>query len=76
MPRVLGCEPLTDKDVAEMAGASGALGAAHAASAVSHAFVAAGILTSLASLVAFAVLPHAREFVPKLRLNPMAMPAH
>jgi EmrB/QacA subfamily drug resistance transporter len=58
------------------AGASGALGAAHAASAVSHAFVAAGILTSLASLVAFAVLPHAREFVPKLRLNPIAIPAH
>src|SRR5207247_6819945 len=25
VPRVLGCEPLTDKDVAEMAGASGAL---------------------------------------------------
>jgi EmrB/QacA subfamily drug resistance transporter len=58
------------------AGASGALGAAHAASAVSHAFVAAGILTSLASLVAFAVLPHARDFVPKLRLNPVAIPAH
>ena len=58
------------------AGASGALGAAHAASAVSHAFVAAGVLTSLASLIAFAVLPHAREFVPKLRLNPLAMPAH
>jgi EmrB/QacA subfamily drug resistance transporter len=58
------------------AGSSGALGAAHAASAVSHAFVAAGILTSLASLVAFAVLPHARDFVPKLRLNPIAMPAH
>jgi EmrB/QacA subfamily drug resistance transporter len=58
------------------AGASGALGAAHAASAISHAFVAAGILTSLASLVAFAVLPHARDFVPKLRLNPIAMPAH
>jgi EmrB/QacA subfamily drug resistance transporter len=58
------------------AGASGALGAAHAASAVSHAFVAAGILTSLASLVAFAVLPHARDFVPKLHLNPVAMPAH
>jgi EmrB/QacA subfamily drug resistance transporter len=58
------------------AGASGAFGAAHAASAVSHAFVAAGILTSLAGLVAFAVLPHARDFVPKLRLNPIAMPAH
>ena len=24
----------------------------------------------------FAVLPHAREFVPKLRLNPLAMPVH
>ena len=58
------------------AGASGALGAAYAASAISHAFVAAGILTSLASLVAFALLPHARDFVPKLRLNPIAMPAH
>jgi EmrB/QacA subfamily drug resistance transporter len=58
------------------AGASGALGAVHAASAISDAFVAAGILTSLASLVAFAVLPHARDFVPKLRLNPLAMPAH
>jgi EmrB/QacA subfamily drug resistance transporter len=58
------------------AGASGALGAAHAASAVSHAFIAAGILTSLASVVAFVVLPHARDFVPKLRLNPIAIPVH
>src|SRR4051794_24009429 len=58
------------------AGATGALGAAHAAAAISHAFVAAGILTSLASLIAFAVLPHARDFVPKLRLNPTAVPAH
>ena len=58
------------------AGASGVVGAAHAASAISHAFVAAGILTGLASLVAFAVLPHARDFVPKLRLNPIAIPAH
>ena len=33
-----------------------------------------GSSTSLASLVAFAVLPHARDFVPKLRLNPPAMP--
>ena len=32
--------------------------------------------TALASLVAFAVLPHARDFVPKLRLNPQAMPIH
>jgi EmrB/QacA subfamily drug resistance transporter len=58
------------------AGAGGALGGAQAASAISHAFVAGGILTSLASLVAFALLPHARDFVPKLRLNPVAMPVH
>jgi EmrB/QacA subfamily drug resistance transporter len=58
------------------AGATGALSGAQAAAAISHAFVAAGILTSLASLIAFAVLPHARDFVPKLRLNPAAMPVH
>ncbi len=59
-----------------IAAGAGALGGAHAAAAISHAFVAAGILTSLASLTAFAVLPHARDFVPKLRLSPIAMPAH
>ena len=58
------------------AGATGALGGAQAAAGNSHAFVAAGVLASLASLVAFAVLPHARDFVPKLRLNPVAMPVH
>ena len=58
------------------AGATGALGGAQAASGIAHAFVAAGLLTSVASLVAFAVLPHARDFVPKLRLNPHAMPIH
>ena len=58
------------------AGATGALGGAQAAAGISHAFVAAGVLTSVASLVAFAVLPHARDFVPKLRLNPSAMPVH
>ncbi len=58
------------------AGATGALGGAHAAAGISHAFVAAGVLTSVASLVAFAILPHARDFVPKLRLNPQTMPVH
>ena len=58
------------------AGATGALGGAQAAAGISHAFVAAGVLTSLASLVAIAVLPQARDFVPKLRLNPAAMPVH
>jgi MFS family permease len=58
------------------AGATGALGGAHAASGIAHAFLAAGILTSVASLVALAVLPQARTFLPKLRLNPHAMPTH
>jgi EmrB/QacA subfamily drug resistance transporter len=59
-----------------IAAGSGALGGAQAASAISHAFVAAGILTTLASITAFAVLPHARHFLLKLRLNPAAMPVH
>jgi EmrB/QacA subfamily drug resistance transporter len=58
------------------AGAGGALSGAQAAGAISHAFVAAGILASLASITAFVVLPHARHFLPKLRLNPSAMPVH
>ena len=37
---------------------------------------AAALLASAASLVALAVLPTARHFVPKLRSNPLAMPAH
>ena len=58
------------------ASATGAVGGAHAAAGISHAFIAAGVLTALASLVAFFVLPHARDFIPKLRLNPGAMPIH
>jgi EmrB/QacA subfamily drug resistance transporter len=57
-------------------GATAGLGGAHAASGIAHAFVAAGILASVASLVAFAVLPQARHFLPKLQLNPVAMPVH
>jgi EmrB/QacA subfamily drug resistance transporter len=57
-------------------GATGALGGAHAASGIAHAFVAAGILASVASLVALAVLPRARHFLPKMQLNPQAMPIH
>jgi EmrB/QacA subfamily drug resistance transporter len=59
-----------------IAAGSGAAGGLHAASAIAHAFVAAGILASLASIAAFVVLPHARAFLPKLRLNPSAMPVH
>jgi EmrB/QacA subfamily drug resistance transporter len=59
-----------------IAAGSGALGGAQAASAISHAFVAAGLLASLASITALFVLPHAAQFLPKLRLNAAAMPVH
>jgi EmrB/QacA subfamily drug resistance transporter len=59
-----------------IAAGSGAVAGPQAASGIAHAFVAAGLLAGVASLVAFAVLPHARHFVPKLRLNPSAMPIH
>ena len=58
------------------ASATGAIGGGAAAAGISHAFIAAGLLTTVAGLVAFLILPHARDFVPKLRLNPSAMPVH
>jgi EmrB/QacA subfamily drug resistance transporter len=59
-----------------VAAGSGAIAGPHAASGISHAFVAAALLASVASLVALTVLPRARHFVPKMRLNPSAMPIH
>jgi EmrB/QacA subfamily drug resistance transporter len=59
-----------------IAAGSGAIAGTQAASGIAHAFVAAGVLASVASLVALAVLPRARHFVPKLQLNPTAMPIH
>jgi EmrB/QacA subfamily drug resistance transporter len=59
-----------------VAAGSGAIAGPQAASGIAHAFVAAGLLATFASLVALAVLPRARHFVPKLRLNPTAMPSH
>src|SRR5215207_4906897 len=59
-----------------IAAGSGAIAGPQAASGIAHAFVAAGLLATLASVVALAVLPRARHFVPKLRLNPSAMPSH
>ena len=59
-----------------IAAGSGALAGPQTASGIAHAFIAAGVLASVASLVALAVLPRARHFVPKLRLNPTAMPIH
>src|SRR5215208_4349615 len=59
-----------------IAAGSGVLAGPQAAAGISHAFIAAALLASVAGLVALAVLPTARHFVPKLRLNPLAMPAH
>ena len=58
------------------AGTTGALAGTQGAAGIQHAFIAAAVLAALGSLVAWAVLPHARQFVPKLRLNPTAMPIH
>jgi EmrB/QacA subfamily drug resistance transporter len=59
-----------------IAAGSGAIAGPHAASGIAHAFVAAGLLASVASLAALALLPRARNFVPKLHLNPSMMPSH
>jgi MFS family permease len=59
-----------------IAAGTGVLVGPQAASGIAHAFVAAGLLAGVASLVALAVLPRSRQFLPKLRLNPSAMPIH
>ena len=59
-----------------IAAGSGAIAGPQAASGIAHAFIAAGLLASVASIVALAVLPRARHFVPRLRLNPTALPVH
>ncbi len=58
------------------AGTTGALAGSHAASGIAHSFLAAALLAGVAGLVALAVLPRSRHFLPKLRLNPQAMPIH
>ncbi len=59
-----------------IAAGTGVLAGPHAAAGISHAFIAAAILAGVASLAALALLPSARHFVAKLRLNPAAMPMH
>jgi EmrB/QacA subfamily drug resistance transporter len=59
-----------------IAAGSSAAGGIHAASSISHAFVAAGVLASLAGIGALLVLPRAEQFLAKLRLNPAAMTTH
>jgi EmrB/QacA subfamily drug resistance transporter len=58
------------------AGSSGAILGPHAAAGIGDAFLVAASVATLAGLVAIAVLPRARHFLPRLRLNPHAMPAH
>src|ERR671912_656340 len=53
-----------------IAAGTGAVAGPQAASGIAHAFIAAALLASVASLVALAVLPRARHFVPKLKLSP------
>jgi EmrB/QacA subfamily drug resistance transporter len=59
-----------------IAAGSGILGGPQAAEGIANAFVAAGLLASVASVVALALLPRARHFVPKMRLAPSPMPVH
>jgi MFS family permease len=59
-----------------IAAGSGVLAGPQAAVGISHAFIAAAVLASVASLVSLAALPKAPHFVAKLRLNPTAMPVH
>jgi MFS family permease len=59
-----------------IAAGTGILAGPQAASGISHAFIAAALLASVASVVALAALPRARYFVPKLRSNPATMPVH
>jgi EmrB/QacA subfamily drug resistance transporter len=46
------------------------------ASGIADAFLAAGVLAGVGSLIALLVLPPARSFLPKLRLAPASMPIH
>ena len=55
---------------------SGAVAGPQAASGIAHAFVAAALLATVAGVVALAVLPRARHFVPRLKLSPSTMPSH
>jgi EmrB/QacA subfamily drug resistance transporter len=51
-------------------GAAGPAAAAELANGIGNAFLAAGIIAGVSSLIALAVLPTASSFLPKLRLSP------
>jgi EmrB/QacA subfamily drug resistance transporter len=47
-----------------------------AAAGIAHAFLIAGCVALGTSVAAVALLPAAKSFLPKLRLNPQAVPSH
>jgi MFS family permease len=61
---------------ATIAASGGAVAGPQAASGIADAFLAGGLLATVGAVVALAVLPGARHFVPKLQLSPSAMPSH
>jgi hypothetical protein len=54
-----------------IAAGTGVRAGPQAAAGISHAKLSVSV-----SLFALAILPGARQFVPKLRLNPLTMPTH
>ena len=58
------------------AGASGAILGQQAAAGIGHAFSIAALVATLAGVAAVVLLPRSTHFLPKLRLNPQAMPVH
>jgi EmrB/QacA subfamily drug resistance transporter len=59
-----------------VAASAGGVFGPQAASGISDAFLVAAGIATLATLVAIVVLPRAQQFLPKLRLNPSALPIH
>src|SRR6266511_1728168 len=58
------------------ASAPGAIAGPAGSEGIANAFLAAALVASAAGLVAMTALPKASRFLPKLRLNPQAMPIH
>ncbi len=58
------------------AGATSGIAGPAAVNGIGHAFIAGVAVTALGSITALVALPQARHFLPRLRLNPSAMPVH
>jgi hypothetical protein len=71
----LGVAVLVSIATASVGGATAPASAAALASGLGDAYLAAGIIAGAASLLALAILPSARSFLPRLRLAP-SMPMH